>query len=421
VSTRTRCISSHNEAGPALTQTLVDETHAYVPATLARTVRASRWRRNAVLIAGAAGVVGTIYALSSRRPPDALMTTMSAPSVAVSVVTKGDLPVELQALGTVTSLSTVIVKSRISGYLTAVAFKEGQMVKKGDLLAQIDPRPYEAALAQYQGQLIRDQALLRNARLDLTRHERLLAQDSTSQQNFDTAKATVRQLEGIVRSDQAQVDTQRLDVEYCHIVAPTDGRAGLRQVDPGNYVQATDANGLVVITQLQPISVVFTIPQVQLGPVLKGLGADVALPVTAYDSNDTTVLGEGVLDTIDNQIDTTTGTVKLRAVFANRDGSLFPNQFVNTRLLVETQHDVLLVPTAAIRFGLPGPYVYRVRSDDTVAVQGITAGASHDGRTRVLAGLSSGDRVVVDGIDRLNDGIRVAIRPDTVRGVADKP
>jgi multidrug efflux system membrane fusion protein len=377
-------------------------------------------RRNGVFIVTAVGVVGVIYALSSRRPSNALTPTTSAPSVAVAVVTKGDLPLELQALGTVTPLSTVTVKSRISGYLTAVAFKEGQMVRKGELLAQIDPRPYEAALAQVQGQLIRDQALLRNAQLDLTRHERLLAQDSTSRQNFDTAATTVRQLEGTVKSDQAQVDAQRLDLAYCHIVAPIDGRAGLRQVDSGNYVQATDANGLVVITKFQPISVIFTIPQVQLGPVLKRLRADAALPVVAYDGNDTTVLGEGVLDTLDNQIDTSTGTVKLRAVFANRDGDLFPNEFVNTRLIVDTRHDVLLVPTAAVRYGMPGPYVYRVRGDDTVAIQVVAVDASHGGRTIVLEGLSSGDRVVVDGIDRLSDGIRVAIRPSTLEA-ADKP
>jgi multidrug efflux system membrane fusion protein len=377
-------------------------------------------RRNAVFIVTAVGIVGVIYALSSRRPSNAMTPTTSAPSVAVSVVTKGDLPLEVQALGTVTPLSTVTVKSRISGYLTAVAFKEGQMVRKGELLAQIDPRPYEAALAQVQGQLIKDQALLRNAQLDLTRHERLLAQDSTSRQNFDTATTTVRQLEGTVISDQAQVDAQRLDLAYCHLVAPIDGRAGLRQVDPGNYVQATDPTGLVVITQIQPISVIFTIAQVQLGPVLKRLRADAALPVVAYDGNDTTVLGEGVLDTLDNQIDPSTGTVKLRAVFANRDGELFPNQFVNTRLLVDTRQDVLLVPTGAIRYGMPGPYVYRVRGDDTVAIQVVAVDASHDGRTVVREGLSSGDRVVVDGIDRLSDGIRVAIRPSTLEA-ADKP
>jgi multidrug efflux system membrane fusion protein len=377
-------------------------------------------RRNAVFIVTAVGVVGVIYALSSRRPSNAMTPSTAAPSVAVSVVTKGDLPLELQALGTVTPLSTVTVKSRISGYLTAVAFKEGQMVRKGELLAQIDPRPYEAALAQARGQLIKDQALLRNAQLDLTRHERLLAQDSTSRQNFDTATSTVRQLEGTVISDQAQVDAQRLDLAYCHIVAPIDGRAGLRQVDPGNYVQATDPTGLVVITQIQPISVIFTIAQVQLGPVLKRLRADAALPVVAYDGNDTAVLGEGVLDTLDNQIDTSTGTVKLRAVFANRDGDLFPNKFVNTRLLVDTRQDVLLVPTRAIRYGMPGSYVYRVRGDDTVAIQVVAVDASHDGRTVVREGLSSGDRVVVDGIDRLSDGIRVAIRPSTLEA-ADKP
>ena len=384
-------------------------------------MKTSSRRRNAVFAFTVIVVVGIIYALSSRRPSNALTPAISAPSVAAGVVTKGDLPLELQALGTVTPLSTVTVKSRISGYLTAVAFKEGRMVRKGELLAQIDPRPYEAALAQSQGQLIKDEALLRNAQLDLTRHERLLAQDSTSRQNFDTAAATVRQLEGTVKSDQAMVEAQRLDVEYCHIVAPIDGRAGLRQVDSGNYVQPTDANGLVVITQIEQISVIFTIPQVQLGPVLKRLRAEAMLPVVVYDSNDTTLLGEGVLDTLDNQIDISTGTVKLRAVFANRDGGLFPNEFVNARLLVETQHDILLVPTTAIRYGTPGPYVYRLRGDDTVAIQAVALGASHDGRTIVLEGLSLGDRVVVDGIDRLNDGIRVAIRPSTLREAADEP
>ena len=384
-------------------------------------MKTSSRRRNAVFSFTVIGLVGVIYALSSRRPSNALTPALSAPSVAVGVVTKGDLPLELQALGTVTPLSTVTVKSRISGYLTAVGFKEGRMVRKGELLAQIDPRPYEAALAQSQGQLIKDEALLRNAQLDLTRHERLLAQDSTSQQNFDTAAATVRQLEGTVKSDQAMVQAQRLDVEYCHIVTPIDGRAGLRQVDSGNYVQPTDANGLVVITQIEPISVIFTIPQVQLGPVLKRLRAEAVLPVVAYDSNDTTLLGEGVLDTLDNQIDTSTGTVKLRAVFANRDGVLFPNEFVNARLLVETQHDVLLVPTTAIRYGTPGSYVYRLRGDDTVAIQAVALGAAYDGRTIVLEGLSLGDRVVIDGIDRLSDGIRVVIRPSTLREPADEP
>jgi membrane fusion protein, multidrug efflux system len=392
-----------------------------VPSALARATRASRRRRNTVFIVSAAGILGVAYALSSRRPPVALLPSTPAPSVAAGVVTKGDLALEIQALGTVTPLATVTVKSRISGYLTAVAFREGQMVRKGDFLAQVDPRPYQAALAQFEGQLIKDQALLRNARLDLTRHERLLAQDSTSRQNFDTAAATVRQLEGTVLSDRAQVDAQKLDIAYCRIVAPIDGRAGLRQVDSGNYVQAADPNGLVVITQLQPISVIFTIAQVQLGPVLKRLHAQAALPVVAYDSTNTTLLGEGLLDTLDNQIDISTGTVKLRAVFANRDGDLFPNEFVNTRLLVDTQHDVLLVPTAAIRYGMPGAYVYRVRGDNTVAVRVIAPGASHDGRTAVLKGLSLGDRVVVDGIDRLSDGIRVAIRPSTLRDAADEP
>jgi multidrug efflux system membrane fusion protein len=352
------------------------------------------------------------------------MTVAPAASVlAVAAVeaARADLPVELQAVGTVTPLSTITVKSRISGYLTAVAFREGQMVQKGDFLAQIDARPYEASLAEYQGQLVKDQALLRNAQLDLARFQRLLALDSTSRQNFDTATATVRQYEGMVQSDQAQIDGQRLNIEYCHIVAPAGGRVGLRQVDPGNYVQATDANGLVVIAQIQPISVIFAIPQVQLGPVLKRLHAGASLSVGVYDSDGAVLLATGMLDTVDNQIDTSTGTVKLRAIFDNRGGDLFPNQFVNVHLLVDTRHDALLIPTAAIRHGQPGAYVYLVRADDTVVVQAISVGATYGGQTSALSGLTSGDRVVVDGIDRLNDGMRVAVLPGSRPASVAKP
>jgi multidrug efflux system membrane fusion protein len=334
---------------------------------------------------------------------------VTAPSVAVATVTKADLPIVLLALGTVTPLSTVTVKSQINGYLTEVAFREGQMVHKGDFLAQIDPRPYEVNLSQYQGQLMKDQALLRNAQLDLGRYQRLIAGDSISHQTVDTAAATVRQYQGMVQSDQAQVDMQSLNLIYCHIVAPTDGLLGLRQVDAGNYVQASDTNGLVLITQLQPISVIFTVPQTRLDAILKRRSAGATLPVTAYDSDDASSLATGTLETIDNQVDTSTGTVKLRALFSNRDSALFPNQFVNAHILVDTLHDVLTVPTAAIRRGMPGTYVYLVKADDTVAMSVITTGAANDGRTMVLSGLSPGDRVVVDGIDRLNDGMKVSI------------
>jgi multidrug efflux system membrane fusion protein len=322
-----------------------------------------------------------------------------------------DLPIVVQALGTVAPLSTVTVKSQISGYLAEVAFKEGQMVHRGDFLAQIDPRPYEASLMQYQGQLIKDQALLRNARLDLVRYQRLMTQDSTSHQTVDTAAATVSQYEGIVQSDQAQVDMQKLDLAYCHIVAPTTGQLGLRQVDAGNYAQASDASGLVVITQMQPISVLFTVPQTRLTPIMNRLREGAALPVLAYDSDDVAVLATGTLETVDNQIDTSTGTVKLRATFANSDVGLFPNQFVNVHVQVDTLHNVLTVPTAAVRRGLPGAYVYLVEADDNVAVRVIATGVANDGRTMVLSGLSPGDRVVVDGLDRLTDGTKVSIAP----------
>jgi multidrug efflux system membrane fusion protein len=330
-------------------------------------------------------------------------------SVGVAIAEKGDIPVTLTSLGTVTSLATVTVKSQISGYLTEIHFREGQTVKKGDLLAQVDPRPYQAALNQYEGQLERDQALLDNARLDLQRYQHLIKQDSTSSQTVDTAAATVREYEGTVSTDQAQVDTQKLNLTYCQIVSPVDGRVGLRQVDVGNYVTASDASGIVVVTQTTPISVVFTLPEDSLRQVMKPLQRGVRLSVTAYDRTGTERLAEGTLETIDNQIDTTTGTVKLRALFENGDGSLFPNQFVNVTLLVDTLHDVVTVPTAAVQTGTPGTFVYRVNVDDTVSLRTITTGASADGRIAVLSGLAESDRVVVDGSDHLSDGAKISI------------
>jgi multidrug efflux system membrane fusion protein len=336
---------------------------------------------------------------------------IAGPSVAVASVARRDLPVVVQALGTVTPLSTVTVKSQISGYLADVHFREGKVVKRGDLLAQIDERPYRVALAQYQGQLTRDQALLRNAQLDLARYQRLMAQDSTSHQTVDTALATVSQYEGTVQSDRAQVDVQKLNLAYCRIVSPIDGRLGLRQVDAGNYVQASDAGGLVVITQLQPISVIFILPQNELGSVLKRFNEGAALPVIAYDGDNLEILATGALQTVDNQIDTSTGTVKLRAAFGNENSSLFPNQFVNARLVVDTLKNALTVPTAAIQRGAGGTYVYRVGAGDVVAARLIKTGLEYGGRTVILSGLSEADRVVTDGINRLNDGMRVTVSP----------
>lgn len=333
----------------------------------------------------------------------------SVQSVGIATAAKGDIPITLTSLGTVTSLATVTVKSQISGYLTEIHFREGQTVKKGDLLVQVDPRSYEASLAQYQGTLEKDQALLDNARVDLERYQKLIKQDSTSKQTVDTAAATVRQYEGTVRADQAQVDTQKLNLIYCRIVSPVDGRVGLRQVDVGNYVTASDTSGIVVVTQIVPMSVIFTLPEDSLRPLLKRLQTGAQLSVIAYDRTGTDKLAEGVLDTVDNQIDTTTGTVKLRALFANADGSLFPNQFVNVTLLLDTLHDVLTVPTTAVQTGTPGTFVYLANADNTVSLRKITTGASADGRIAVLSGLNDGDKVVVDGIDHLSDGAKIRI------------
>src|SRR5438132_473905 len=258
--------------------------------------------------------------------------------VGVSSVVKGNMPVTLSQLGTVIPLAMVTLKTQISGYLVQVAFKEGQLVNKGDFLAQIDPRPYQVALAQAEGQLAKDQALLKNAEIDLARYRTLVAQNSVARQTADTQVALVEQDRGTVQSDQAQVDTQKLNLTYCRIVAPVGGRVGLRQVDPGNYVQTSDATGIVVITQIQPISVIFTLPEDNVPTVLKRLNTAATLAATAFDRTGATKIATVTLETVDNQIDSTTGTVKLRAVFDNTEQTLFPNQFVNIRLLVDTLH-----------------------------------------------------------------------------------
>jgi membrane fusion protein, multidrug efflux system len=330
-------------------------------------------------------------------------------SVGVATATTGDIPVTLNALGTVTSLATATVKSQISGYLTAIPFKEGQVVKKGDVLAQVDPRPYEVALAQYQGQLQRDQALLENARLDYKRYQQLAAQDSTSKQTVDTALATVHQYEGTVRTDQAQVDSEKLNLTYARIVSPIDGRVGLRQVDVGNYVTASDTDGVAVVTQTDPISVVFTLPEDDLEQVLVPSDDGKPRSVGAWDRTFTTQLSSGTLDTIDNQVDTSTGTVKLRALFDNPKGTLFPNQFVNATLLVRTLHGAVTIPSTAVQTGSPGTFVYQLNSDHTVALRKVTLGPSAGGRVAVTAGLAAGDVVVVDGADHLSDGAKVTV------------
>ena len=333
----------------------------------------------------------------------------TATVVRVAAATRSDVPVTLEGLGTVTALSTVVVKTQISGKFTEVGFEEGQKVKKGDFLAQIDPRPYQAALDLALAQLSRDQALLATAKLDLARYEKLMSQDSIARQQVDTQRSLVLQDEAIVRSDNANVDNATLNLNYCRIISPSDGRVGLRLIDPGNYVQASDASGIVVIAQTQPISVIFTLPQDTIPQFLNKLRSGTALPVQAYDRSGATLLATGTLATVDNQIDTSTGTVKLRAIFPNEDETLFPNQFVNVKLVVDTLHDATVIPSAGVQIGAPGPYVYFANPDETVTMRPVKLGPSAGDHVAVVEGLSPGDNVVTDGVDRLKDGAKIRI------------
>jgi membrane fusion protein, multidrug efflux system len=371
------------------------------------------WPRVILFVLLLAAIVGAAVVLLPRlahRPVPGGRAVSGGPvPVGVATAQKGDMPVTLSGLGTVTPLATVTVKTQINGYLMSVGFQEGQHVKKGDFLAQIDPRPYQVALEQAEGQLAKDQALLKNARLDLQRYNTLVAQNSIARQTRDTQTSLVSQYQATIVSDKAQIDAQKLNLIYCHITSPVTGRVGLRQVDPGNYVQTSDANGIVVVTQLQPISVIFTLPEDNLPQVLQQYHAGTMLQATAYDRTGTIKIATGKLETIDNQIDTTTGTVKLRAVFDNSDEALFPNQFVNIKLLVQTLHDAVLVPSSAIQRGAPGTFVYLVKPGDRVAMQKVEAGPTDGVHVVIRSGLQFGDRVVDDGADRLKDGAKVTI------------
>jgi multidrug efflux system membrane fusion protein len=355
----------------------------------------------------------------------------------------GDIPITINALGTVTSLASVTVKTQINGVLTQVAFSEGQLVKVGDFLAQIDERPYQAALEQIKGQLDRDQALLTNAVLDQDRYKKLVAQDSIAKQQLDTQSALVAQYKGTVETDIGQMEMAKLNVAYCHITAPITGRVGLRQVDPGNYIQTGDANGIVVITQLSPISVIFSIPEDSLPSVTKQMQAGKSLRATAMDRSKTTFLAAGSVTSLDNLIDVSTGMIKLRATFDNKRSNLFPNQFVNVRLLVDTLTDAIVIPTSAIQRGAPGIFVYQVKAgvaapadgsasatasaitpapgqtpvpgakpafpSQSAMIQVIELGPADGETTAVTSGLEVGDIVVTQGADRLKDGAAVEV------------
>lgn len=332
-----------------------------------------------------------------------------AVSVAVAPVVKQDVPVYLSGLGSVTAFNTANIKSRVDGQIMKVNFREGQDVRQGDLLIEIDSRPYQVQVEQMQAQLFRDQAQLRDAKLNLERYTALIPSGSIAQQQVDTQKALVDQLDGTVRNDQAQIDSAKLNITYCHITAPFDGRVGLRQVDPGNIIHASDTNAMLILTQLQPIAVIFTLPEDVLGNVSSHMRGS-TLEVDAFSRDDQTKLATGKLLTIDNQIDPTTGTAKLKAVFDNRDNKLWPNQFVNADLLLETRKNSTVVPTAAVLRGPQGTFVYTVNPDKTVKDRQVTISLTQGDTTVIANGVNPGDTVVTDGQDKLQTGSHIEPR-----------
>ena len=393
-----------------------------IPAGMRRGARpAAWWRRTWVWLLALCILGGTAYFVIARpgggKPagmqqsggkPGTNAMNRSQPVVAAAARI-GDINLYLNGLGTVVPLNTVTVRTHVDGELSAVMFREGQVVRQGDVIAQIDPRPYQVQLAQAEGTMARDQALLKNAQADLERYRTLFEQDSIAKQQLDTQASLVRQYEGALKADQAQIDSAKLQLTYSRITAPIGGRLGLRQVDVGNIVHTGDTNGIVVITQLQPVTVVFTLPEDNISAVMKKLHAGQKLAVDAYDRAGKTKLASGVLLTVDNQIDPATGTIKLKAQFANDDSSLFANQFVNARMLLDVMREIILIPAAAVQRGTQGTFVYVVRDDKSVTVRMVKLGPTEGETAAIESGLSAGEVVVVDGTDKLREGAKVEI------------
>lgn len=389
---------------------LVGANAADIPATAPRTRKGLLFPLLflAALALGAFGLWRWLHSGSM----DAKKPEPPAPQVGAAKVVTGDINEMISGLGTVTPLATITVQAQIAGQLMSVGFKEGQIVRKGDFLAQIDQRPYEALKAQYEGQLAHDQGVLDQARLDNARYATLLKENSIARQTSEDQALVVKQNEGQVATDKALIAQQDLDISYCRIVAPVTGRVGLRLIDPGNYINLPNTNGLVVLTELQPISVVFVVPEDNIQDIWAEQRAGKTLAVAATNRTNDKVLANGAVESIDNLVDTTTGTVKIRANFPNDDFKLFPNQFVNARLLLRSLRGVTVAPVAAVQHGAPGAYVYRIKPGDVAEVRAVKTGVTEGDRVQILSGLDAGDQVVVDGADRLRDGLKIRIVAD---------
>jgi len=374
-------------------------------------------KRRSILVAAFLAIIIVLWALIAPWHLGRANKNHEIPAIPVvlSVVQELDVPVTLSALGSVTPLDTITLRTQINGQLLQVLFQEGQMVKTGDLLAEIDPRPFEAQLIQFEGQLARDQALLENAQLDLDRYQALWKQDSVSKQILDTQIALVKQYEGTVKLDQGQVASTKLNLSYCKIISPINGRVGLRLVDPGNYVQSTDPNGLVVLNNIHPMNVVFTVAEDYLPKMINQINTGIILVAKVFDRSQDNLLAIGHVIAYDNQIDASTGTLKLKAQYENLDNKLFPNQFVNVVLQIDTLYNATVIPTAAVQHGSKGDFVYLKNPNNTVSVKPVSVKVTYDDRVAITGDVLPNQLVVVEGADKLTEGAKVVDSSKSIR------